>query len=68
LIGVFNAKDEDPILLPRKQPIEQGRPHPADMEVTGRTGRKSNPDLTHLVTVVLVEFYKRGAIYNMALE
>ena len=68
LIRVFDAEDEDPVLLPRKQPIEQGRPHPADMEVAGRTGRKSNPDLTHRVTVALVEYCERGAIYNMALE
>ena len=68
LIGVFDAKNEDPILLSRKQPIEQGRPHPADMEEAGRTGRKSNPDLTHHVTIVLVEYCKRGAIYTMALE
>ncbi len=67
LVGVFDAKDEDPILLPRKKPVEQGRPHPADMEVAGRTGRKSNPDLTHRVTITLMEYYERGAIYNMAL-
>ena len=55
LIGVFDAKNEDSILLPRKQPIEQGRPHPTDMEVAGRTGRKSNPDLTHRATHALME-------------
>src|SRR5690606_18644639 len=55
LVGVFNAKNEHAVLLPGKQPVEQGRPHPADMEEAGRTGRKSNPDLTHRVTVVCVE-------------
>jgi hypothetical protein len=55
LIRVFNAKDKDPVLLPRKQPVEQGRPYPADMQKTCRTGRKSNPDLTHRITVVRVE-------------
>jgi hypothetical protein len=52
LIGVFNPENKDPVLLPGKQPVEQRRPHPADMEEARRTGRKPNPDLTHHVTVV----------------
>ena len=55
-----------PCLLSGKQPVEQGGAHPADMEKAGRTGRKSNPDLTHRVITALVEYCEGGAIYTMA--
>ena len=34
-------------LLARKEPIEQCRANPTDVEYTGRARRESDPDLTH---------------------
>src|SRR5687767_7700737 len=47
LIGVFNAQDEDTLLLFGKEPIEQGGADSADVKEAGRTGRKSHTDLGH---------------------
>ena len=47
LVGVFDAKHEASVLLPCKEPVEQSRPHAADVKKAGRTGRKSDSNLTH---------------------
>ena len=40
LIRVVDAQDELAAVLAGKQPIEQGGPHAADVQVTGRAGSK----------------------------
>ena len=47
LIRILNAENEDTLLLARKDPIEQGRADPADMEKSCWTGSKTHADLCH---------------------
>jgi GxxExxY protein len=44
-VRVFDPQHEDAVVTPRQQPIEKGRSRPADMQVSGRRGRKTNPEL-----------------------
>src|SRR5205807_10379580 len=40
-VGVVDAKQELPAVLASEQPVEQGRPHAADVQVAGGTGGKT---------------------------
>jgi hypothetical protein len=42
LIGVVDPQQELPAMPPREQPIEQRRPHAADVKIPGRAGSKSS--------------------------
>ena len=41
LVGVVDPEDELAAVMPGQQPVEQGRPHPADVQETGRAGCES---------------------------
>ena len=43
-VGVVDAQDELPAVPPREQPVEQGGPHAADVQVAGRAGREPRAD------------------------
>ncbi len=38
LVGVVDPEDELAAVMAGQQPVEQGRPHPADVQETGRAG------------------------------
>src|SRR5206468_2996342 len=47
-VRVFDAEKESPLtfVMPREQPVEERRPRPADVQVSGWTGRESADDRT----------------------
>ena len=47
LVGVFDAQDQLALVFFGEQPVEQGRPGPADVQVTGGTGWEANAYLLH---------------------
>jgi len=46
LIGIFDAEDEDTLLLAGKEPVEKRRANTADVEKAGWAWRESDSDLT----------------------
>ena len=48
-VGIFDAKDESAIVLPRKQPVDERRPGTPDVQVPGGRWRETNanPSLVH---------------------
>ena len=42
LVGVVDAQNELPVVMPGEQPVEQSSPHTADMKVARRAGCKSS--------------------------
>lgn len=50
LVRVFDTEDKHPLLLASKEPIEQRRANPTDVEKSRWAGRESDPDLTHRMT------------------
>ena len=41
LVGVVDPEDELAAVVAGQQPVEQGRPHPADVQEAGRAGGES---------------------------
>ena len=46
-VRIFDPQDHLPALAPGKQPVEQSRPGPADMQIPRRTGGKTYTYFTH---------------------
>src|SRR5262249_43830323 len=43
-VGVLDPKEEGPLVMTGKQPVEERRPGTADVEVSGGTGREAHAD------------------------
>ena len=52
-IGIFDAKNEGAAVPPREQPVEKRRARPADVEISGRRGRESNPRAIHAANSIV---------------
>jgi hypothetical protein len=43
-VGVLDPEDERAVVVPRERPVEQCRPHQADVRVAGRRRAEAAPD------------------------
>ena len=57
LVRVFDTEDKHALLLAGKEPIEQRRADPSNMEKAGRTGRESYSYLSHRI---LTDVIRKG--------
>jgi len=46
-VGVLDAQNEGPLVMPCVSPIKQCGPNPADLEIPRRAGRKPHTSLAH---------------------
>ena len=47
LVGILDAKEENALLLARKEPVEESCTHSSDVKESCRAGSESDTDLVH---------------------
>src|SRR3990170_4624358 len=57
LVRILYAEDEHPLMAAGKEPVEQGGPHAADMEMACGTWGKPDANIVHLCPLFPSLFY-----------